>query len=239
MADIYVPADVPLEYDQQFFAEELRRISGQLQVMELPYLLLVPQHVEPVKLYEGMVANADGSDWNPGHGGGLYTYTVGVWIPMFATNQGIKVDNTQVANTTTETEIYSEVLAADSLHEHNYSTLILAGYYSTGAASDSWTLRIKFNGSTVYTITRQSANNATDFGWKLSVEGVIRTDGASGTMIMVSELSDDDTSKLIADSTVQSIDTTVANTISVTVQWVLAKVNNVFDCDQGVITHFH
>jgi hypothetical protein len=37
-------------------------------------------HVEPAKPREGMQAIADGSDWDPGQGQGLYTYIDGAWV---------------------------------------------------------------------------------------------------------------------------------------------------------------
>lgn len=37
-------------------------------------------HVEPSKPRDGMQAIADGSDWNPGAGQGLYTFINGAWV---------------------------------------------------------------------------------------------------------------------------------------------------------------
>ena len=239
MADIYVPADVPLEYDQQFFAEELRRISGQLQVMELPYLLLVPQAVEPLKLYEGVVAHADGTNWNPGHGVGLYEYVGTAWVPLFGISEGIVTAQVSVANTVTETEVYAGTLSAEALHAGDMSILSLGGSYDTGAASDTWTIRIKLAGTTIHTIVRQSANNVTAAGWVFEFTTTIRTEGASGTFVDLGVLSDDDTSYTVADAATHTIDTTVDNAISVTIQWGAAKAANIFRLDQGIVEHQH
>ena len=239
MADIYVPAEVPLEYDPQFFAEELRRISGQLQVMELPYILLVPQNVEPLKLYDGVVAHADGSDWNPGHGAGLYEYHDSEWVPLFGTTEGIVTAQVVVANTTTETEIYAGTLSAEALHAGDMSILRLGGSYDTGAASDTWTMRIKLGGTTIHTITRQSANNVTAAGWALHFTTTIRTEGVTGTFVDLGTLHDDNTSFTVADATTHTIDTTIDNAISVTVQWGAAKAANIFRLDQGIVEHQH
>lgn len=48
-------------------AEEIR----ELQVL----LVKSPQHAEPAKLYDGLIEFADGTDWNPGRGRGLYFWT--------------------------------------------------------------------------------------------------------------------------------------------------------------------
>lgn len=40
------------------------------------------RHEEPVKVAEGMVVCADGTDWNPGHGAGWYQYIGSLWVPI-------------------------------------------------------------------------------------------------------------------------------------------------------------
>ena len=239
MADIYIPAEVPIEYDQQFFAEELRRISGQLQVMELPYILLVPQNVVPVKLYDGVVAHADGTNWNPGHGAGLYEYHGGAWVPLFGLSEGAVTAQVVIANTVTETAIYAGTLSAEALHAGDMSILMLGGSYDTGAASDTWTMRIKLAGTTIHTLVRQSANNVTAAGWAFKFTTTIRTEGVSGTFVDLGVLSDDDTSLTVADAATHAIDTTIDNAITVTVQWGAAKAANVFRLDQGIVDHKH
>ena len=59
-----------------------RHISEEIR--ELAILLVKePLHVEPNKLYDGLIEYADGTDWNPGRGRGLYVWTEepapGVW----------------------------------------------------------------------------------------------------------------------------------------------------------------
>lgn len=36
-------------------------------------------HAAPAKKIEGMIRRADGTDWNPGSGSGLYQYRGGTW----------------------------------------------------------------------------------------------------------------------------------------------------------------
>ncbi len=52
--------------------------------------LVAPVHVEPPRLYDGLMAYADGTDWDPGSGRGIYYWTSlpdpGEWISMDATN---------------------------------------------------------------------------------------------------------------------------------------------------------
>jgi hypothetical protein len=82
MADGYVPGNVPDEYDVRFLQDELRRISAALQQPNVAQLILHPQAVEPTKVYEGLVVNANGTDWNPGSGAGLYQYLSGAWVKL-------------------------------------------------------------------------------------------------------------------------------------------------------------
>ena len=43
---------------------------------------LEQQHVAPEKLRDGMIRYADGTDWNPGSGEGLYAYYNSAWHPL-------------------------------------------------------------------------------------------------------------------------------------------------------------
>lgn len=36
-------------------------------------------HAEPTRLYTGLTVLADGTDWNPGSGAGVYTYYGSAW----------------------------------------------------------------------------------------------------------------------------------------------------------------
>lgn len=36
-------------------------------------------HVEPIKQYDGLTVGADGTNWNPGAGQGVYTYYAAAW----------------------------------------------------------------------------------------------------------------------------------------------------------------
>lgn len=42
-------------------------------------LELVEQNAEPEKLYDGLIVYADGTNWNPGGGEGVYVYYAGQW----------------------------------------------------------------------------------------------------------------------------------------------------------------
>lgn len=54
----------------ELIAANLTMVSG-VQLEEL--------HSEPKKLRAGMTVLADGTDWDPGAGQGVYTYYAGAW----------------------------------------------------------------------------------------------------------------------------------------------------------------
>lgn len=57
--------------------EAIAREQAETNVLELR-----PIHAEPGKPREGMIVFADGTDWNPGGGKGVYTYSGGAWVKL-------------------------------------------------------------------------------------------------------------------------------------------------------------
>ena len=73
-------ADIaPEEYDPVWLTEQLRKLEALFQGFELDMVTLLPQAVAPSRLWEGLVVFADGTNWNPGAGAGLYEYRGGIW----------------------------------------------------------------------------------------------------------------------------------------------------------------
>ena len=69
---MYVPGNLPIDAPQ-WLVQELQSISQSWgQPMDL--MQLTPRHAAPQKLRDGMIALADGADWNPGAGAGFYGY---------------------------------------------------------------------------------------------------------------------------------------------------------------------
>jgi len=78
----YQEGVVPPEYDPAFFQEQLAQIAQELRLYQAERIRLIPQPVAPDRPQEGDVANADGTNWNPGGGAGLYQYLGGAWVKM-------------------------------------------------------------------------------------------------------------------------------------------------------------
>ncbi len=239
MSNFYYPGILPEEYDQAYLQDEFGKLEAALSALEVPTVLLTIQNVEPERPQEGMVANADGVNWNPGHGKGLYEYLAGRWSPLFSLAQGFTNTQVVVENTTTEMEVYSTVLAAGSLNTESLVKAELSGSYDTGAASDTWTMRFKVGGTTIHTVLRHDSGNAAGAGWLCKMHGVVVVSGASGSFKDLYALMDNDATGTESSSVAHGIDTTVANTLSVTIQWGAAKAGNIFRLEHGVTDFQH
>lgn len=77
----YRPRDVPRSPAElpAWMTQEFQNIAAAL-VGSFPTLWLAPQAVEPAKPREGVMANANGTSWDPGSGAGLYIYRSGAWV---------------------------------------------------------------------------------------------------------------------------------------------------------------
>ncbi len=82
---MYEPREAPdsTEDLRRYVAEELRQISNALFEMAVDHARLRTHHVAPSKPREGDLYRADGTDWNPGAGEGIYEYTnAGTWSKL-------------------------------------------------------------------------------------------------------------------------------------------------------------
>lgn len=70
----YEPQIVPSEYDPEFLAAELRRISNSLGLVHDLFSATLPDKPRP-----GMVRYFDGARADPGAGEGLYVYLSTGW----------------------------------------------------------------------------------------------------------------------------------------------------------------
>lgn len=76
----YIPKPSPLESAQfqAWVRGEIEAIAREwLQPQQ--FLMLDTLHAQPKKFREGTVVLADGSDWDPGSGAGVYVYRGGAW----------------------------------------------------------------------------------------------------------------------------------------------------------------
>lgn len=76
---LYAPGNPPDDPAQlpRFLTAELEKINSALALLRQGNLEKTT--VAPVKPREGMLRLADGTNWNPGSGAGVYCYYSGVW----------------------------------------------------------------------------------------------------------------------------------------------------------------
>jgi hypothetical protein len=75
----YSPGQVPEDNNElrRFLAYELNKIQTSIAALALGHI--DKTHVAPVKPREGDIRFADGTNWNPGSGKGIYFYDGTVW----------------------------------------------------------------------------------------------------------------------------------------------------------------
>ena len=75
------PSTAPenLKEFQSWVLDEFRHVTDALSQIETDTLLLKEFNAEPAKLYNGLLAYADGTNFNPGLDRGLYAYLNGKW----------------------------------------------------------------------------------------------------------------------------------------------------------------
>ena len=78
----YQPGSIPEnpEYLGEFLIRELKKLGD--IVYNVSNLRLEEFHDEPDKPINGDIRYADGSDWNPGGGAGIYAYIGSSWTKL-------------------------------------------------------------------------------------------------------------------------------------------------------------
>lgn len=171
-------------------------------------------------------------------------YSAGHWYitngarHAITASAGVKTSTTTVANTVTETVLYTYTFAAGELHADEYISFDMSGVVSNASAADDYTIRVKFGGVTLHTINRVGGN-VTNTGWSTEHQGTIRTAGASGTFVDHIKWSEGSLTDEQGDTTTHAVDTTASQTFEVTVQWAAAKAGNTISCTQGRLIFNH
>lgn len=76
----YTPGRVPSRVEElgRFLQSEIERLNDALE-SPFTHQLLEKLNVAPDRVRDGMVAYADGTNWNPGSGEGVYVYYASAW----------------------------------------------------------------------------------------------------------------------------------------------------------------
>lgn len=173
--------------------------------------------------YEAITMVSDGAEW--------FIVTKKSNAPLTV---GVKTTTTTVSNTVVETLLYSYDFRANAFAEHEIIKSDISGSFSNASASDDFSIIVRLNGVLMHTLLR-IGGGVTDSGFRVEVEGTIRTVGATGTYVDIARLSDG-TVYTHALPTEVVIDTTVPLTYEIFIQWDAAKVGNTISCTQGSMT---
>lgn len=78
----YFPRPTPIEAKTlpAYLKVELNNIAQAIRSFVSP--IWAKQTAEPVKPQEGMIVFADGTNWNPGSGKGIYYYNGTTWVKL-------------------------------------------------------------------------------------------------------------------------------------------------------------
>lgn len=147
-------------------------------------------------------------------------------------SDGVIVASTTVANTITETTIYTEPIAANELHAGQVVKVRALGRYSTANGADTATIRLKVGGTTILSVSSTAAN-VTNAPLDIEFIFTVRSDGVSGTIIGFGRVELDNQGKSVASTSTSVVDTTIAEDVTITVQWSSADPSNTLSIDQG------
>jgi hypothetical protein len=139
---------------------------------------------------------------------------------------------TTVANTVTETTIYTATLAANELSAGKVIQLQGYGRYSTANGTDTWAVKVYVGAAVVATIN-SSAANVTNTPFDAKVIFTCRTSGVTGTVWSYARVSSNRASLSNPGTSATTVDTTISNILKVTITWSSANAGNTFSLDQG------
>jgi len=142
----------------------------------------------------------------------------------------VAVSTVTVANTTTETTIWTAGMDADCLVAGNAFMMHADGTIDSASAADTITLRVKVGGVTMATLV-SGAKQLTGAHWHLDANATQRTIGATGSRAIHLDLIVDEYATVVIG--LGTVDTTANMNITLTAQWNNAKAGNTVSLLQG------
>jgi hypothetical protein len=159
------------------------------------------------------------------YAGKTFYLTPGAIRKSVVLGEEIPTSASSVANTVTETVVYSIPLGANFLTAGKRINLDLFGKFSSIAGANGvLTIKLKYAGSTIFTQTTAEASR-TDQPFTLDFHNICRSIGVSGKMISFAHFNVG-SGEVLQNGTETTINTTTTNSIDVTVQWASASASN-------------
>lgn len=138
-----------------------------------------------------------------------------------------------VANTTAETTVFTADLDAHALVAGRYFELPVSGEYSVDNGTDTFTLRF-YVGGTLVAAVQSVAGNESGAPILAELEATVRADGQNGTIKPYTEAVFANVPDHQRHDPI-TVDTTVASSWEVTLQWDAADPANTVEIDQAVL----
>lgn len=189
-----------------------------------------------LKLTEGALLTTQEPGTFAYSGGKLYFTNVANRKVIDRTSD-VALTTVTVADTTTETTIWTGPMAANSLRAGNFFKFHADGIVSNGgpSAADQITIRVKVGGVTVVSLTPATRSMPVGSHWHISANATQRTIGASGSRAVHIDVDMDSvTTEFVA---VAAIDTTANMDVTITVQWASAAEDNTISLYQGAMEY--
>ena len=151
-------------------------------------------------------------------------------------SENLDISTTTVSNTTTETTIDSHVLEANELFTGRLLESRHLGRFSKNVSTDYFSINIKLNGTTFASFTSDTTLAATNKGVSIELYSTCRDTGTTGHIQSYIKCDIGGVASYYVDSSPMVINTTTTNTLSTTIIWNAASVNNTVSIDQGWMT---
>lgn len=159
----------------------------------------------------------------------LYFTAVGKQRAIDRTSD-VVTSTTTVSNTTTETTVWTGTIGANDLKVGNILKIFTSGLITNDSAADDITINV-YIGSTLVETYNPAIGNVANADWHTITQLCVRSVGASGSIAVHGEIYLN--GNIGYDNSIQTIDTTVAENITVKVQWDNAKTGNTISLYQG------
>jgi hypothetical protein len=150
-------------------------------------------------------------------------------------SENIEVSTTTVTNTTVDTTIDSHVIKANEFTVGRQVEARHLGRYSKATGSDSFIVTLRMNGTAITSFTVPSGS-ATNQPLDSQCFFTCRSVGTSGTLQLYVKCQLDGIDNYYISPSPATINTTVDNTFSITIQWASASASNIVYIDQGWVT---
>ena len=148
--------------------------------------------------------------------------------------QDVVVQSVPVTGTDAETTIYTTTLEAGYLTPGKMINIKLFGSYRTASSASSFVVKVKLAGVNILTSASLPAATAeNDRPIDLDIRSIIRSIGTAGTLISYGKIQQDNLAANIDISASTEINTTIANDITITIQWAVANAENRFSLEGG------